>query len=241
MADLDDTIARYQAVVEDLRAQIPIAHQALRDLKHEQRELIRKREAFTSADDLVKELDLKVATGIKSYEEGMLDAIAEAQQRVYRRFDQIMLILLGEDPESVRQGKTTVVQLVRELVQSRNLPVKITEIVHLEMSPETKAKQKEQGIDALFKRLRMRGMDELPIITDSRVPADHVWIVIPPVEESDRRTVYDLDTGTKSGHEAAMQALEALMDYRRRKYAYDKAELAKVPAAFRRKEKAGPA
>lgn len=238
MTELEDTVARYQKVLEELRGIVPVAHQAIRDLKQEQRELKRQRDAFTSAEDLVKELDLRVATGIKKYEDGILEAIREAQQRVYRRFDQIMLVLLGEDPESVRSGKATVTQLAQELIRSRNLPVKLTEEIHVEMSPATRAKQKDAGLDRLLKLVRMKGFDDLPILTDSRIPDGVVWIVVPPVDESDRRMVYELDTNKGVGMEEAM---EALLDYGRRKYQAEKAKLAKVPAAFRRREKAGPA
>lgn len=238
MSDLDESIARYQQVLEAIHAAIPTAHQAIRDMREEQKKLRTVREEFVTADDLIKRLDRAVGEGIKAYEESMMAAIRTAQDRVYARFDAIMLIALGEDPESVRQGKQTVTDLLRELIRARNMPVKLTEEIHIEMSPKTKASQQYSHVDKMMKILRPAGIESLPILLDRRVPDDIIWLVLPPVEDTDRTTVYEMNWKTGAG---AKEGADAILEHERKLYQAQKARLAAVPAAFKRKDRAGPA
>ena len=238
MNDLQDSISQYQDAAVELRKLLAEAHQAIRDLRQERKDLRRQREEFVNGEDIVRKLDRSVADGIKAYEDGMITAIRDATEKVYERFDTIMLVCLGEDPESVRKGKKSVTDLIREVIRAREMPIKITEEIHIEMSPKTKADQKSTNIDVLMKAFRSRGLDELPIILDSRVPDDTIWLVIPPVDDNDRRMIYEVNWRDGSG---AVNCAEALLDYRRRSYQAEKKRLDAIPAAFKRKTGAGPA
>lgn len=44
---------------------------------------------------------------------------------MWRRFDTITMIALGEDPASVRQGKKTVPDLIREFLAAKDLPYRL--------------------------------------------------------------------------------------------------------------------
>jgi hypothetical protein len=141
-----------------------------------------------------------------------------------------MMICLGEDPDSVKSGKKTVAQLMREYVKQRDLPIHVTEEVHLTMSPKTAESQRaELGKRPLLKPLISR-FDKLPLMLDSRVPDNVAYVVIPAIGEH-RQTVVELDLVSGRGADIAMRELRL---YEHRKYEEAKANLAKVPAAFRK-------
>src|SRR5882724_4219598 len=113
---LEDSIAQYQRAAEDLRELIKTAHTAIRDLKQEKRELRELRDDWMKTPELKEQLDLAAGKAFGDWQEGLKVAIDKSTKAVYQRFDTIMMICMGEDPVSVKEGKATVIELVRQFV-----------------------------------------------------------------------------------------------------------------------------
>ncbi|HEV2175248.1 MAG TPA: hypothetical protein VGR71_16865 [Nitrospira sp.] len=232
---MQDDIDRYTAAAVDLRELLRQTHEAISDLRRERAGLKRDRAEFVDSKDLIARLDKATGDGIKQFIDQMTAHIRETEETVTRRFDTILMICLGEEPSSVRKGERTVIELIREFVRSKKLAIKITEEVHLEMSHETAADQKQdEAVINTIKLFKPDGFDGLPIVYDSRIPRGTAYLVLPPANESDRRKVYEMNISSGAG---CAEAHHGIIEFARRKYVAEKRRLDEVPAAFRRKPK----
>lgn len=225
-----DQLAQYIEASAELRKLITEAHQAIRDLRHEKKELRELRQSYLTNEDLKVKLDEAVGRGLATFNQALKSAIDDATQRVYDRFDTIMLICLGEDPVSVREGRRTVTELVTEFIRQRNLPIRVSEEVYLAMSPETKARE-EHRIKKVFHAPLPSGRDvgSLPIVTDRRMKPGLALLVIPPEQDGERRVAVEINLDTGEGAAAAADELRSVWDRNQQQ----------IPAAFRKDSKQG--
>lgn len=81
--------------IERLQQATRAAHEAVQELKDLRRELKQLRDSIPSTvQDLLAEA---VSQGLSDYDKSLRDAIEQGTQAVFRRFDTIADILLGED------------------------------------------------------------------------------------------------------------------------------------------------
>ena len=124
MADLEREIETLAALREATRS----AREAAKDLRGEVKAAREFRQEFLSTPELDARLGELTAAALASYDEGIKKAIDDATQAVWNRFDTITMIALGEDPQSVREGKKTIPDLLREFIAAKGLPYRLTRI-----------------------------------------------------------------------------------------------------------------
>ena len=124
MADLEREIETLAALREATRS----AREAAKDLRSEVKTAREFRREFLSTPELDARLGELTAAALASYDEGIKKAIGDATQAVWNRFDTITMIALGEDPQSVREGKKTIPDLLREFIAAKGLPYRLTRI-----------------------------------------------------------------------------------------------------------------
>ena len=124
MADLEREIETLAALREATRS----AREAAKDLRGEVKAAREFRQEFLSTPELDARLGELTAAALASYDEGIKKAIDDATQAVWYRFDTITMIALGEDPQSVREGKKTIPDLLREFIAAKGLPYRLTRI-----------------------------------------------------------------------------------------------------------------
>ncbi len=207
--DLD----RYIEAAADLRDVIVTAHQLLGDLREEQKRLRTLRDQWVNEIGLQKQLDDAVRIGLTGFNESLTKAIDKSTQTVYDRFDEIMLICLGEDPQSVREGKHTVIELVKDFVYQRKLPIKITEYVHLLMSKASHHAELSGEFGATMKGFHERIGKKLPIMFDPRIPYGTAFLVLPAVGD-DPPSVVELNLRTGENAQRAIKELRRVIDAR---------------------------
>jgi hypothetical protein len=125
----------------ELRELITQGHALIKDLTR----LLR--EARAARDDLPKavteaateKIGEAVDAGLAEYKAALGTAIDDATATVFRRFDTLAAICLGEDPKSVRTGVTSVPDLLRDYIAAKGLPYRL---VHV---PPAIAKPGHQG------------------------------------------------------------------------------------------------
>jgi heme oxygenase len=103
--------------VAELRAATREAHEVLKDLRRTVKEAMQFRAAMehaaqVSVDEQVKAV---VEKGLDDYGRALKLAIDDATRLVYKRFDRLADILLGEDKATKRRGKPSLPELSREL------------------------------------------------------------------------------------------------------------------------------
>ena len=110
MSDLDELPAR----LIDLRDLIRQAHEATRDLRAALREAHVMQDSLAVAAEkaVTEKFSAEVESGLASFNDALAKAIEDGTQAVYRRFDRIEKLLLGEDEKSVRAGKQSIPQML---------------------------------------------------------------------------------------------------------------------------------
>ena len=87
------------------------------------------RDACSGLPDAVTgRITQEVTAGLEAYSKKLNAAIADATKAAFDRFDTIAMICLGEDPDSVREGKRSVPDLIRLYLEDKRLPWKIVPI-----------------------------------------------------------------------------------------------------------------
>lgn len=109
-----------------LREEIGRAHEALKDLRAEIRAAREARREFFAAPELEERLGELTGEALARYDDNIKQQIDRATQAVWNRFDTITMIAMGEDPQSVREGKKTVPDLIREFLAAKQLPYRLT-------------------------------------------------------------------------------------------------------------------
>ena len=124
MADLDREIETLTALREATRE----AREAAKDLRAEVKAAREFRREFLATPELDARLGELTEDALKRYSDSIQQQIEKATQAVWNRFDTIAMICLGEDPKSVREGKKTIPDLIREFIAAKGLPYRLTRI-----------------------------------------------------------------------------------------------------------------
>ncbi len=124
MPDLDKEIEILVALREATRE----AREAAKDLRAEVKAAREARREFFAADELEARLGELTEAALAKYAASIDEQIKKATEAVWNRFDTITMIALGEDPVSVREGKKTVPDLIREFIAAKGLPYRLTRI-----------------------------------------------------------------------------------------------------------------
>ena len=113
MSDLDE-LPRHLLELRDLIRQ---AHEATRDLQVALREARAMRDSLPAAAEkaVSEKLSAEVESGLASFGNALDKAVEDGTQAVFRRFDKIEKLLLGEDDKSVRAGKLSIPQMIETI------------------------------------------------------------------------------------------------------------------------------
>jgi hypothetical protein len=122
MADLSKEIETLIAMREATRE----AREAAKDLRAEMKAARDLRKKFFTAPELEARLGELTEAALAEYSAAIDKNINKATEAVWNRFDVLAMIAMGEDPESVRQGKKTVPDLLREYIATKGLPYRLT-------------------------------------------------------------------------------------------------------------------
>jgi len=110
MSDLDELPRQ----LTELRDLIKRAHEATSDLRAAMREAKAMRDSLPAAAEkaVTEKFQAEVESGLASFGTALDKAIENGTQAVFRRFDGIEKLLLGEDDKSVRAGKPSIPQML---------------------------------------------------------------------------------------------------------------------------------
>lgn len=125
MKPIPDHLQRELEVLQELRAVVREAHEAARDLRADMKAARELRERFLSAPELDEQMGKRVKEGLEEYDETLQQVIKVAEAAMYNRFDVLTAICLGEDPESVKTGVTSIPDLLREYIATKDLPYRL--------------------------------------------------------------------------------------------------------------------
>ena len=130
MSDLDE-LPRQLLELRDLIRQ---AHEATSDLRTVLREARAVRDSLPAAAEKAagEQLNAEIKAGLVSFGEALDKAIDTGTDAVFRRFDRLEQMLLGEDPKSARAGRPSIPQVLETIaaaegnvpaaLQRRNVP-----------------------------------------------------------------------------------------------------------------------
>ena len=101
----------------ELRDLIRRAHEATSDLRAVLREARAVRDSLPAAAEkaVTEQLSAEVNEGLRSFQSALDKAIDSGTDAVFKRFDGIEALLLGEDRESVRAGKPSIPQMLETI------------------------------------------------------------------------------------------------------------------------------
>ena len=113
MSDLDELPGQ----LPELRDLIKRAHEATSDLRAVLREAKAVRDSLPAAAEkaVSEQLGAEINEGLASFQEALDQAIDNGTDAVFKRFDKIEKLLLGEDPTSVRAGKPSIPQMLETI------------------------------------------------------------------------------------------------------------------------------
>lgn len=114
-ADAEATIAKLQEAVRE-------AHGSVSDLNLVLKRATEVRKEFLDSEELSDKLRNVAEGSAQRYLSAIDVAIDRATSSVYHRFDTIMMLCLGIDPQSVSEGRESVEQLIRTFIKQRKLP-----------------------------------------------------------------------------------------------------------------------
>ena len=124
MADLEREIETLTALREATRE----AREAAKDLRAEMRAAREFRREFLGTPELDARLGELTEAALQRYSDSISEQIEKATEAVWNRFDVLATIAMGEDPQSVREGKKTVPDLIREFIAAKGLPYRLARI-----------------------------------------------------------------------------------------------------------------
>ena len=113
MSDLDELPGQ----LTELRDLIKRAHEATSDLRAVLREARAVRESLPAAAEkaVSEQLSAEVKAGLDSFQKALDRAVDDGTDAVFKRFDRIEKLLLGEDSKAVRAGKSSIPQLIETI------------------------------------------------------------------------------------------------------------------------------
>jgi hypothetical protein len=124
MTDLEREIETLTALREATRQ----AREAAKDLRAEMKAAREFRQEFLATPELDARLKELTEDALARYSDGIDKQIQLATEATWRRFDTLTMICMGEDPKSVREGKKTIPDLLREFIAAKGLPYRLTRI-----------------------------------------------------------------------------------------------------------------
>jgi hypothetical protein len=98
------------------------AHEAMKDLNmliQLAKATVKELNAAVS-EALEEGIGKQVQEGLDAYKDSLGNAIDTATESIYKRFDMIADLLLGEDKQSKRAGKASIAELVEKKVRVEN-------------------------------------------------------------------------------------------------------------------------
>lgn len=199
MSSLPSDIERYTQLLIDLREQVRESHETLRDLREERKQLLELRKTWLRNAE--QELRDAFVTQFTEFSDTLPDMFKTIEARIYARFDTLMLIILGEDPESKQAGKRSVVDMITDFIAQQQLPIAVTVQPYLLISHET------ASADSVLKTLI--SVNALPLVYDSRVKLGRAVLVIPPESDGEQPQVLGFNVSTGAGAAEAIAKLEA--------------------------------
>ena len=110
MSDLDELPRQ----LTELRALIRQAHEVTSDLRAVLREARAVRDSLPAAAEkaVSEQLGAEVKAGLDSFQNALDKAIDSGTDAVFRRFDRLEKLLLGEDGKSVRAGRPSIPDMI---------------------------------------------------------------------------------------------------------------------------------
>ena len=113
MSNLDELPGQ----LTELRDLIRQAHEATSDLRAVLREARAVRDSLPAAAGkaVSEQLGAEVKAGLDSFQKALDRAIDSGTDAVFKRFDRIEQLLLGEDRASVRAGKPSIPQMIESI------------------------------------------------------------------------------------------------------------------------------
>ena len=113
MSDLDE-LPRQLTELRDLIRQ---AHEATSDLRAVLREARAVRDSLPAAAEkaVTEQLGAEVKAGLESFGKELDKAIDSGTDAVFRRFDKLEKMLLGEDPKSAREGRQSIPHMLETI------------------------------------------------------------------------------------------------------------------------------
>jgi hypothetical protein len=108
--------------VEALRAATREAHEAIKDLRSVLRDAEQTRTQLlaTAEEVFTARIEAQVAAGLTEYRDTITAAIESATAAVYRRFDRVADLLLGESREAQRRGEPTLTDYAKAAVARKD-------------------------------------------------------------------------------------------------------------------------
>lgn len=113
MSDLDELPGQ----LIELRDLIRQAHEAVSDLRAVLREAKAVRDSLPAAAEkaVSEQINAEINAGLDSFGKALDKAIDSGTSAVFKRFDRIEKLLLGEDARSVRAGKPSIPQMLETI------------------------------------------------------------------------------------------------------------------------------
>jgi predicted transcriptional regulator len=102
--------------INELKEATRRAHEAIKDLKLAIREAQETSDEIKQMihDEIYDRVDAEVAAGLDDYKTVLSEAIDKATDKVFARFDYLADILMGEDKQSQRKGKKSIIELLED-------------------------------------------------------------------------------------------------------------------------------
>lgn len=105
-----------------LREERRLAHEAAQELRDAIKSFKEAKREFLSNEEIALALRKLGKREMERYSSEIAKAIAEGTQAAYDRFDAIIAICMGTDPQSVRDGQRSLEDLLRNFIDRRGLP-----------------------------------------------------------------------------------------------------------------------
>lgn len=205
MSDIERRIASYKADIdtctEKMRTTAREAHEAVQELRETMKRYEDTKKAFLSEEELNIRLIALANDAQNHFVEETKKAIDIGTEACYRRFDAIAAILMGEDPQSVKEGRPSVVELLRHYIRTKGMPYKLVPTDNAELPEAFRSDKPKLRILAEDETIGNGLLIEKDRYGDLRVSAIEAKFDIPLLDfEAMREQPHDrLDSGPETG------------------------------------------
>jgi vacuolar-type H+-ATPase subunit H len=112
---INQKIAELREVISEANGMMKDLHAAIKEARGLHAEI--RTDLETRFDDLAGQI---VREGLEEYKSSLERAIEEATQGLYKKFDNIVNVLMAEDKDSKRQGRPTTLQVLARAKEQRD-------------------------------------------------------------------------------------------------------------------------